>query len=378
MALKVPRNPTSIDPSVLVAVLLSGAAIYLLQGVIAPLALAVFLLVVIGELSSLVHRLAPKAPRILALGLSLTVIVVAFAMISWIIIDNLTRLLADTDKYVERLDSVLLTIGNRLGLELPPNIERLLENIEPSRVAGGVLAWIRGGVTLVVFVLVYLAFLMASRRSFALKLTALTSVGEGAAEAKAIFERIRQAVGGYVWIQTITGLMIAGASWLVMQAVGLPHPIFWAFVILVSSYLPIVGGVFGVLGPTLFGLLEFDDLTRPIVLLVGLQAIQLIVGYIVQPRMQGGRLNIDPVIVLLSLALWSVLLGTTGAFLSTPLTVAAMAILAEFRTTRWMAVLLSSDGNPYPTKPVRRAGEASAAHARTKPNGRPGDTAAKP
>jgi AI-2 transport protein TqsA len=36
-----------------------------------------------------------------------------------------------------------------------------------------------------------------------------------------------------------------------------------------------------------------------------------------------------------------------GAFLSTPLTVAAMAILAEFRLSRPIAVLLSSDGKPY-------------------------------
>jgi len=34
-------------------------------------------------------------------------------------------------------------------------------------------------------------------------------------------------------------------------------------------------------------------------------------------------------------------------FLSTPLAVMAMAILAEFKASRWMAVLLSGDGNPY-------------------------------
>jgi hypothetical protein len=32
--------------------------------------------------------------------------------------------------------------------------------------------------------------------------------------------------------------------------------------------------------------------------------------------------------------------------LSTPLTVAVMAIAAEFRETRWLAVLLSRDGLP--------------------------------
>jgi hypothetical protein len=34
-------------------------------------------------------------------------------------------------------------------------------------------------------------------------------------------------------------------------------------------------------------------------------------------------------------------------FLSTPLAVMAMAILAEFKGSRWMAVLLSGDGEPY-------------------------------
>jgi hypothetical protein len=34
-------------------------------------------------------------------------------------------------------------------------------------------------------------------------------------------------------------------------------------------------------------------------------------------------------------------------FLSTPLAVMAMAILAEFKGSRWMAILLSGDGEPY-------------------------------
>jgi hypothetical protein len=33
-------------------------------------------------------------------------------------------------------------------------------------------------------------------------------------------------------------------------------------------------------------------------------------------------------------------------FLSTPLTVAAMVILAQFEGSRWIAILLSEDGDP--------------------------------
>jgi predicted PurR-regulated permease PerM len=62
--------------------------------------------------------------------------------------------------------------------------------------------------------------------------------------------------------------------------------------------------------------------------------------------MQGQSLNMDPLAVLLSLAFWGALWGLPGMFLSTPLTVLAMIILAQFEESRWIAVLLSADGVP--------------------------------
>jgi predicted PurR-regulated permease PerM len=51
--------------------------------------------------------------------------------------------------------------------------------------------------------------------------------------------------------------------------------------------------------------------------------------------------------------------GITGAFLSTPLTVVAMAILAEFKSTRPIAVLLSGDGKPYADLELTKAEKAA-------------------
>ena len=75
-------------------------------------------------------------------------------------------------------------------------------------------------------------------------------------------------------------------------------------------------------------------------------AIGVIIGNVIYPRMQGRSLNIDPVVVLVSLAFWSAIWGVTGAFLSTPLTVMAMVVLAQFDGSRWIAVILSADGDP--------------------------------
>jgi predicted PurR-regulated permease PerM len=333
--------------NILTAVLLSGAAIYYLQGIIAPLLLAVFLLLLVVDLSRLFERIVPSG---IALGMSVLVIVAGFALISLIITDNLTGLLARAGEYTQRMDVILMETSRTFGMRLAPNFESLLRSIQTAEMAGAMLNWLQGGISALMFVLIYLGFLIVSRASYSRKLHALRPKGEGAVDVDQILDRIQKAVQSYIRIQTITGLMIAGASWLVMVLIGLPQALFWAFLIFVASYVPIVGGAVAILLPAAFSLLVFGDFGKPLILLSTLSVIGFVVGNIIQPRMQGVDLNLDPVVVLLSLAFWSILLGATGAFLSTPLTVAAMAILAEFRSTRWLAIVLSSDGNPYPTR----------------------------
>ncbi len=140
--------------------------------------------------------------------------------------------------------------------------------------------------------------------------------------------------------------MIAGGSWLAMVSMGLDNALFWAFLIFLASYIPIIGGIVGVVLPVVFALVQFEWLGWAVILLVALQAIQFVVGNIITPRMQGDSLNIDPVVVLLALALWGALWGLPGMFLSTPLAVMAMIILAEFEGSRWIAILMSENGDP--------------------------------
>jgi predicted PurR-regulated permease PerM len=132
-----------------------------------------------------------------------------------------------------------------------------------------------------------------------------------------------------------------------MMIMGLSHALFWAFIIFLTSYIPVIGAAIGVLIPPLFGLVEFANPWSSLILLAALEVMHFIVGHVLQPRMQGRSLNLDPVVVLFALTFWGFLWGVAGAFLSTPLTVLMMAILAEFPQTRWLAVLLSSDGKPY-------------------------------
>jgi predicted PurR-regulated permease PerM len=196
------------------------------------------------------------------------------------------------------------------------------------------------------FVLVYLGFLLASRHAFGRKMVRLFRLRQNRREAMLVYTRVRDGIERYLWIQTVTGAIIAAGSWLVMALVGLENALFWTFLIFLINYVPIFGAAAAIVLPALFAVVQFDGYLPAIIILAGLWTITFVVGNILLPRMQGDSLNVSPLVVLLSLAFWGALWGLTGMFLSTPLTVLTMVILAEFDGSRWIAVMLSANGDP--------------------------------
>ena len=342
-----------------VAVIASGFALWAMREILTPLVLAIFLLLMIDGLTRWIEARLPRLPRWAALTAAVVFIVAVFGSAIALIVVNGAQFAGQSGSYHDRLDALLKQGAQMVGLQTPPTLDDLFDEINPATYVGKVASALRKGGEAAVFVLIYLGFLLASRQGFAAKRQVVFADGGSLREAERVFERIRHGVESYIWVQTVVGLIIASVSAAMMAAVGLHHVLFWSFIIFLANYIPAIGAAIGVLLPPLFGLVELDGLWRPVILVVGLEATHFVVSHVVQPRMQGKSLNLDPIVILLSLTFWGLLWGITGAFLSTPLTVVVMAVLAEFPATRPLAVVLSSDGHPYAEEEGRRSKAAA-------------------
>ena len=350
------RRPAAWKTAMVVtAVVASGFVVWALKGIFTPFVLAVFLLLMIDGLARTLRTRIPGFPERLAMPAALALIVAFFLVVIWLVADNTAQFLAQAGGYEKRLNAILGEVAGRVGLHVPPTVGGLVHQLDPAKYAGSVAQGAQGVASGAFVVLLYLAFLVASRGNFARKSAKLFGDLAGRDDARRTFQRIREGVEGYVWVQTVAGLLIAVPAGVLMGVVGLGHAVFWAFLIFVASYIPVIGGAVGTLLPPIFALLQFPGFAQPLVVFIGLQVIGFVVGNVVQPRMQGSSLNLDPVAIFLALAFWGGLWGVTGAFLSTPLTVTAMAIMAQFRATGWIAILLSSNGEPFKDTKTGRA-----------------------
>ncbi len=328
------------------AVIASGAALIWLSGILTPLVLALFLTVLIDSFARFLQRRTPFVPGWADLPLALIISLIGFGLTIWVVVDNAAAFSAKLVSDTPKLNRALMQLSSVAGVQAPPSVEGLINQINPARYLGDVVRTLQSFASGAVYVFIYMGFLIASRHGLHNKVEALWPAPHERAQAVVVFSRIRDGVERYLWIQTVTGALIALLSWALMALLGLDNATFWAFLIFIIVFIPVIGGLIAAALPPLFALVQFTTLWEPVALFCGLQAILFVVGSIVLPRMQRDSLNIDPVVVLLSLAFWGAVWGIPGMFLSTPLTVTGIIVLSQFPSARWIAILLSGDGRP--------------------------------
>ena len=350
LPLAAPRSSAAVHAVVVIAVVAAGAALYWLRDILTPLAMAVFLMIMIDGVKRAIERRTPVPPRF-AGAAALILVVLGFLISIWIIIDGAAGFFTDASGVAgnmgPRIDQISRDVSGLFGVEHPPTLQEMIAGVDLRGWLTSAAFQVQGIATAAFFIMVYLGFLLASQAGFGKKMVGMFPERGVRKEALEVFERVRGGVEGYLWVQAVTGAMICAVAWVLMRAVGLQNAEFWTFVIFIVGFIPVLGGAVAGLAPPLFALVQFESYWPALILLIGLQVLLFLVGNLVQPRMQGDNQNIDPIVVLLALAFWGKMWGVAGMFLSTPLAVMAMAILAEFKGSRWMAVLLSGDGEPY-------------------------------
>ena len=329
----------------IIAAVAAAAAAHELASILVPLVIAVFLMILVETIARVVRTRAPGLPRWFGFALGILALAAALVGSVWVVGSYAAALAGQAPAVAERIDAILATLAQRFGAS-PMTLDRLVGEEELAALGGALFGRLQGFAAGALFVAIYLGFLLASRRSLMRKFGRLFAADGARPNARRVMVRATDATEQYVWVQTVTGLAIALASLALMTAVGQSNAPLLAFLIFLTSYIPAVGPFLGVFVPPIVALAEFDGWTEPLILLGGLQAINFAINNVIVPRMQSDRLNLDPIVVLLSLGFWTWMWGLPGAFLSTPLTALVMAIATELAPARWVAVVLSKDGEP--------------------------------
>jgi hypothetical protein len=96
--------------------------------------------------------------------------------------------------------------------------------------------------------------------------------------------------------------------------------------------------------PGLFSLAQLDTWQAITLVIVGLAAIQFLIGNYLEPLVAGAALSISPFAVVFAVFFWGFLWGIPGALIGVPIAITIIAICAKYPSSYWVATLLSQAG----------------------------------
>ncbi|MHA7873105.1 MAG: AI-2E family transporter [Hyphococcus sp.] len=342
-----------------IAVLI-GFVAYIGRSVLIPLVVAGFLCFLIFTLKENIRR-APVIGKFLPNWVSY---MVAFALIGLgvmlfveIIKSNVETLLETWPAYENRLRSLIqngLAFFRELDF-LPPELIGSVDQLQQAAIdvirpllsqAASSLRALTSNFTTFITVFLYLVFMLIERGRFFKKIGRL---GANEAEQNAINETIAEIgvlVRQYITVKTVTNLITAVVSYIIMSLIGIQFAGFWALLIFVLNYIPIFGAVSAITLPVLLALVQPDGggVRMALIALVSLVGAEQVMSNGIEPRLVGRTLNLSPLVILFSLGVWGSIWGFAGLLLSVPITVTVMLVLTQFKSTRPIAIMLSDNG----------------------------------
>jgi len=345
------RRPRASAALVVIATVAVGVTLYVAQGLILPVLLAMFFALI----GNPIIRVLQKAyvPRFVSALLVLTLGLAGTALLArqliapaaeWIQqvpreMRHLAPKLRDLAKPVreanEAAENIARAAGGTDGNEKPQVVTTQDDTFETLTATPLMIASALAVVLLTFFFMVY-------GQSLQRNAIALLPGRQQKKLTVDILHSIEHEISRYVLtisvINVLVGLALAGALyWL-----GVPgdEALLWGTMAALLNFAPYVGPLIGIMMMLLMGFVAFDDLWQsllPAAIYLGLHTVE---GQIITPIVLGARMALSPLVLILSLMVFGWMWGIIGLLLAVPLLVCCKIVLSRVEGLEGWAKLL--------------------------------------
>ena len=345
MEKKEPLNMTLKTAAVFIS--LAGIVTLLLffKSFLQPLIVALLLWFIIIEVRSFLSRFKVKGrslPKFILTLVSTLIVFFIFYLSIDIVVTNIEKLAANFDHYSKNIIASLEQLKGLLGIEnLGDNIQEQKQAIVKSAAnAAASLASFIGSMLMVLF---YVIFILLEEANFKKKIEKMYHLSEGN-NLQRTWKSIHALMHDYMSIKMLTSFITGLLSFFVLLFLGIELPALWAFIIFILNFIPSIGSIIATAFPVLFSYVQYADIKQTVSVFIGILAIQVLVGNVLEPKLMGNKLNLSPLVVIIGLVFWGFIWGVMGMLLSVPIMASLMIVFSQFRGTRRLAIFLSQNG----------------------------------
>lgn len=145
---------------------------------------------------------------------------------------------------------------------------------------------------------------------------------------KRILDKIDNTLSKYITGQVLVAFMLGILTYIGFSIIGLPNALILSAIVMITSFIPFLGPILGILPAVFIGISHSFIMVFQIILV--LVIVQQIEGNLIQPKVQGTRLKIHPLIVIFMVLIFITLFGFIGALYAVPAYAVARVLFLEY------------------------------------------------
>ena len=332
------------------SVAIVGVVVYLalvhLKPILMPLAVAVLLFFLIKPPEQYIY--AKVGNRGVSYGTVILAFIITMYIISIFLYEQLSLFVERVPEITSELDKKRASAADLdlYGFETIFSDSSWVEVLaSPSNIETFVLA-ILGSlgsfVGTMVTVLIFLLFIVLEEHTLAKRFN--TAFPQSTGRARNIVRDSTESISAYVVSKVTCSGGQALVMTLIISPVGFDIPGWFLFGVLcfLLDFIPILGALFATVPPVLIGFIMLEPLSA-VFMLALLIGNQQMFGSLVEPNLSGAKIGISPLVLLLTVMIFSQVWGIAGAIIGAPMIIIARLILDENARTRPVAIMMAND-----------------------------------
>ena len=267
--------------------------------------------------------------RIVAVFVSLILIVFLFMIIVPFIVGSVATFLGSANEYNTKVLLILDIIISKLQ-EFDVNINR--EVIRDSFISLPFLDWASA--------ILSNSANIISKFFLVIIMTLFLLLGRKSKNTSNEWNQIINSVKKYTFTKFITSAATGILTGIIYWLLGIELALIFGTMTFLLNFIPVLGSVIAVLIPLPVALLQFNDPTYIVYVILFPSIVHIIIGNILEPKLFGEAFGLHPITIILSLIFWGMIWGMIGVLLAAPITAIVKISFEKFETTLPFARLL--------------------------------------
>ena len=348
--------------TLVIALLLTGAAVHVAQPILVPIALAVLLAFVIGPVVGPLER---RVGRVTAVAVVVIGLWSVLGAVAWGVTRQIASFARELPHYRVQLRQKVAELRKATRdpdmTELQETVEEVLAEIRPGGAPAAVvvqsppepviaLSTMGKMLASAGLVTLLLTFMLLERQELRNRVIRLAGHTRLAMTTKAMDEASRR-ISRYLLSQAILNASFGVCVGVGLFALRIPYALAWGVLAGVLRFIPFAGFWVGMAVTTVFAVATSDGWLQPGLTAALFVVLALALTFGLEPFLYGQSAGVSRVALLVGIALWTWLWGPAGLVIATPLTVCLIVLGRHVPELQYITVLIGDE--PVLSPPLR-------------------------